>query len=73
MLGLSDGNGIVPVKASESPVALKNDWPWVAICWKIDSALLVPPPHEQLICLHRLSLTIRFSRGKKLLVVLGAS
>ena len=32
MFVLSDGNGTPPVKASESPLALKNDWPCAAIC-----------------------------------------
>src|SRR5882724_5795683 len=62
---LSDGNGIEPEKASESPDALKNDWPCAAICLKIcsDVASGEPPPHEQLICLAELSLAMRLSRS----------
>src|ERR1035441_195648 len=35
MYGLSAGKGIGPVNASESPQALKKDWPCAAICRKI--------------------------------------
>ena len=50
ILVLSDGKSIVPVKASESPVALKKDWPWAPIVLKTcsDAASTPPPPHEQL-------------------------
>ena len=63
MLGLSDGKEIEVVNASESPVALKNDCPWVAICLKMVSEVASgpPPPHEQLSCLARLSLAILLS------------
>src|SRR5579862_1997534 len=65
MFGLSAGKEIAPVKASESPLALKKDCPWAAICWKIVSAeaLGPPPPHEQLSCLARLSFAMRLSRS----------
>ena len=62
MLGLSAGNGTALVNASESPEALKNDCPCVAICWKITSPAApgdAPPPHEQLSCFDRLSLAMR--------------
>src|SRR5690348_11421925 len=58
---LSDGNGMRPVKASESPVALKNECPWGAIgkksCYGDGSGL--PPPQEQPICLAMLSFAMR--------------
>src|SRR3954463_6671770 len=65
MFVLSDGKSIAVLNASVSPLALKNDWPWAAICLKICSAAETgePPPHEQLNCLHRLSLAIRLSKS----------
>src|SRR5882762_3519391 len=63
MLVLSEGNGTAAVKASESPLALKKDWPCAAICLKTCSAVASgpPPPQEQLSCLARLSLAMRLS------------
>src|ERR1051325_2301524 len=65
MFVLSDGNGIALVKASESPDALKNDWPcraiWINACSAV--GLGPPPPHEQLSCRDRLSLAIRLRRS----------
>src|ERR1017187_5856090 len=65
MYGLSAGNGMGPVNASESPQALKNAWPCAAISRKIWSPAGSggPPPQEQLICLERLSLAMRLSRS----------
>src|SRR5437016_12935301 len=62
MLVLSEGNGMAPENASESPDALKNDCPCAIICLKIcsDVGSAGPPPQEQLICLARLSFAIRF-------------
>src|SRR2546425_422288 len=74
MFVLSDGKGIALVKASESPEALKNDCPCIAIWIKACSAVGLgpPPPHEQLSCFAKLSLAIRLSRSSQGLG-LGAS
>jgi len=65
MFVLSDGKVMEEMNASESPVALKKDWPWADISLKMFSALALgdPPPHEQLSCFDKLSVCILLNRS----------
>ena len=51
----------MPGKRPLSPEAVKNDWPCAANCWKICCVVTsISKPQEQLICLARLSVAMRF-------------
>src|SRR5207237_6332435 len=65
IFGLSSGKEIEPANASPSPLAVKKDCPWAAICKNMFSAVALGPPplQEQLSCLDKLSLAMRLNKS----------